>query len=109
MKPLLNFEALGAFVSLLYPPACAICSDAVPAGEYLCTECHDKTPRIVAPFCEKCSEPFAGAITASFSCANCAHQTLHFEAAVSAYQSKGVVRRLVHDFKYRSQIHLRHL
>ena len=33
---------------------------------------------------------------------------LHFDAAVAAYRSRGVVRKLVHDFKYRHQRYLRH-
>jgi ComF family protein len=28
---------------------------------------------------------------------------------VAAYRSRGIVRQLVHEFKYRNQIHLRHL
>jgi len=34
---------------------------------------------------------------------------LHFEAAVSAYRSRGVAREVVHRFKYGRQIHLRRL
>jgi competence protein ComFC len=34
---------------------------------------------------------------------------MHFEASVSAYRSRGVVREVVHSFKYSRQIHLRHL
>ncbi|MEO8439173.1 MAG: ComF family protein [Spartobacteria bacterium] len=34
---------------------------------------------------------------------------MHFDAAVSAYRSRGVVRQLVHDFKYGRKIHLRHV
>ena len=63
----------------------------------------------MAPFCEKCSEPFEGSITSAFTCANCAHRTLHFEAAVAAYRGRGVVRHIIHEFKYGRQIHLRHL
>jgi ComF family protein len=44
-----------------------------------------------------------------FTCANCAHRTIHFDAAVAAYRSRGIVRRIVLDFKYGKQIHLRHL
>jgi competence protein ComFC len=106
---LANLEPLRAIVSLLYPPTCAICSASVAAKEYLCDDCHAKAPRIVPPFCAKCSEPFAGAITDAFTCANCAHRTLHFDAAVAAYRSRGIVRRIVLDFKYGRQIHLRHL
>jgi ComF family protein len=41
-------------------------------------------------------------------CANCAHRTLHFEAAVAVYRSRGVVRKLLHEFKYGRQRHLKH-
>jgi ComF family protein len=100
---------LGALVSLFYPPVCTICAASVGSGEYLCAECHGKVTRIVAPFCSTCSEPFFGAITETFSCANCAHRKLYFESAVAAYRSRGIVRRVVHDFKYGDQFHLRHL
>jgi ComF family protein len=104
-----KFEGLGAIASLLYPPVCTICSAMVPPGEYLCQECDAKATRIAPPFCAKCSEPFEGAITGTFTCANCAHRTIHFDAAVAAYRGRGIVRRIIHDFKYGRQIHLRHL
>lgn len=100
---------LRALTSLFYPPVCTICSASVRPGEYLCEECDGKVTRIVAPFCQTCSEPFSGAITGPFVCANCAHRTLYFESAVAAFRSRGIVRRVVHDFKYGQQIYLRHL
>lgn len=108
MRPLAPLEPFRALVSLFYPSLCVVCSADVDVGEYLCGDCTSKTPRIKPPFCEKCSEPFASAFTESFSCANCAHRTLHFDAAVAAYQSRGIVRKLVHEFKYARQLHLRH-
>ncbi len=65
--------------------------------------------RIVAPFCQQCSEPFDGALTSSFTCANCAHREIHFDAAVAAYRGRGIVRHIIHEFKYARQVHLRHL
>jgi len=100
---------LEAAVSLLYPPVCTICGGNVRAGEYLCNQCEAKAVRIVAPFCQKCSEPFEGFITSEFTCANCAHRTIHFDAAVSAYRGRGMVREIIHEFKYGRQIHLRRL
>src|ERR1700740_2924805 len=100
---------LGGIASLLYPPTCTICSASVDAGAYLCQQCETKVTRIIPPFCAKCSEPFDGAITSSFACANCAHRTLHFKAAVSAYRARGIVRHVILNFKYGKQIHLRHL
>ena len=75
----------------------------------MCEECKRRAPRIVAPFCEKCCEPFAGAITGTFACGNCANQNLHFEAAVAGYRARGVVRRLIHEFKYHDRFYLRHV
>ncbi len=40
---------------------------------------------------------------------NCGDRELSFEFATAAYRSRGVVRDLVHQFKYRRQYHLRHL
>ncbi len=82
----------------------------MPVGfeAYLCEPCAAKAPRIKSPFCYTCSEPFDGAITETFSCANCAHRVLHFEAAVAVYRSRGVVRKLMHDFKYQHHLYLRH-
>src|SRR6202165_932512 len=109
MSVLANLNSLGAIASLFYPPVCTICSANVAPREYLCEECEAKIPRIVAPFCAKCSEPFEGAITGPFTCANCAHRTIYFDAAVSAYRSRGIVRRIILDFKYGRRLYLRHL
>src|SRR6266478_157438 len=95
--------------SLVYPPTCTICAGSVGPHDYLCADCETKLSRIVPPFCAKCSEPFDGAITTTFSCANCAHRALYFDAAVSAYRSRGIARHVILNFKYGRQIHLRHL
>jgi len=109
MIALRKFELLEAAVSLLYPPVCTLCGGKTRAGEYLCQRCEAKAMRIVAPFCQQCSEPFEGAISTVFTCANCAHRTIYFDAAVAAYRGRGIVRQIIHDFKYGRQIHLRHL
>ena len=109
MSTLAKFSRLRAISSLLYPPVCTICAAIVGSDDYLCAECEEKTTRIVPPFCGRCSEPFEGSITNEFTCANCAHRTIHFDAAVSAYRGRGVVREIIHEFKYGRQLHLRHL
>jgi ComF family protein len=109
MSALHKFDLLEAAVSLLYPPVCTICGGAVRAGAYLCPGCEAKAVRIIAPFCEKCSEPFEGSINDAFTCANCAHRTMHFDSAIAAYRGRGVVRDVIHEFKYGHQIHLRYI
>jgi competence protein ComFC len=102
-------DLLQAAISLLYPAACTICGKNVRVGEYLCDRCEATLIRIVAPFCETCSEPFEGSIDNAFTCANCAHRTIYFDSAVAAYRGRGIVRDVIHQFKYARQIHLRHL
>ena len=97
------FSALG---TLCFPPHCAKCHDATEAGVHLCADCACGTQRIVAPFCERCSQPFDGAITQTFTCSNCAGRKIHFECAVAPYRSVGVVRDFIHAFKYNHQLHL---
>jgi competence protein ComFC len=108
MRAVAKLDPLRALSSLFYPPLCVVCLSDVGGHEYLCESCRSRAPRITPPFCAKCSEPFSGAITQTFSCANCEHRTLHFDSAVAAYRSRGLVRKLVHEFKYRHQRHLRH-
>jgi competence protein ComFC len=104
----MRVNPLPVLASLFYPAACVVCSSEVERTEYLCENCRQRAPRITAPFCEKCSEPFTGAITQTFACANCEHRTLHFDSAVAVYRSRGLVRKLVHEFKYGHHRHLRH-
>ena len=99
-------KALSAAVSLFYPPLCAVCSVDVDPSEYLCDSCREKAPRIAPPFCDKCSEPFSGAVTERFTCANCSHRDLDFDSAVAVYRSRGIVQKLIHEFKYGHQHHL---
>src|SRR5262245_34210583 len=102
-------ELFQAAVSLLYPATCTICRKQVRAGEYLCDGCEAKIVRIVPPFCETCSEPFEGSINTAFSCATCLHRSIYFDSAFAAYRGRGIVRDVIHEFKYNRQIHLRHL
>ena len=55
-----------------------------------------------------CSLPFYGLIDGPFTCPNCAQRRWHFKCAVACYLSRGVVRDLVHQFKYQRAHHLRH-
>jgi competence protein ComFC len=100
-------SAAAAFSSLLYPPRCEYCAAEVAQSEYLCADCRQSARRIKPPFCERCSEPFDGAITDTFQCSNCADRHFHFTHAVACFRSRGVVREMVHRFKYGREFHLR--
>ena len=100
-------RAADAFLSLIYPPHCALCGSDTVAGKHLCDRCLEKAARIDAPFCRQCSQPFDGAIEGAFTCSNCEDRHYHFDCAVSCYRSTGIVRELVHRFKYDRCVYLR--
>jgi len=103
------FAAVGeTLLSLLYPPHCELCHAPTTPHVHLCGDCAKKLPRIEPPFCQKCSQPFDGAIDSEFTCANCGDREYHFECAVSRYRSRGPVREFIHRFKYERHFYLRH-
>jgi len=91
---------------LLAPPFCAGCRVRLVEG-YLCESCQRLPRRVHRPFCECCSHPFDGEIDATFRCPNCLDRTMHFECAAAAFQAVGLVRRLIHAFKYHHREYLR--
>ena len=100
-----------ALLDLVYPRRCEGCAEPLAFGReaearWLCDECLRALPRIVPPFCNVCGEPYDGAITESFRCANCEDLKLRFDFAVAAYRGDKLVRELVHRFKYNKQQHL---
>lgn len=105
--PPIATRAGDALLSLFFPPHCASCGADTGRGVHLCDECADKARAIIAPFCRRCSEPFDGAIDGEFECANCGDRELHFDCAVAPYLSRGVVRELIHRFKYDRERFLR--
>jgi competence protein ComFC len=100
---------LRTLVELLYPSNCVGCGFAQDAGVFLCDECLASFSRIRPPFCHCCSRPFEGLITGQFSCPNCEDRSWAFDCVVSIYQAKGVLRDLIHRFKYGGQYYLRRL
>jgi ComF family protein len=98
---------LGSLGTLLYPPHCATCKADTTPGVYVCETCLTDLDRLAAPMCARCSWPFDGAITEVFVCGDCEGREVHYECAVAAYRARGVVRELIHAFKYYGKLHLR--
>ncbi len=83
-------------LELFYPLHCEVCEKALFAKTRLCQECWDRMKPLTASFCERCSYP----LLKGGRCKNCADRELHFVAGVSAFQYEGLVRQLLHRFKY---------
>lgn len=101
---------LEAAAGLLYPAHCVVCGVALGRpGACLCAGCRRARARLTGPRCEVCGQPHGGALTSSYRCMNCGDLELSFEFSTAAYRSRGVVRELIHQFKYNRRMHLRHL
>lgn len=95
-------KALG----FIFPDVCQLCESAAAtsAEGYLCAACLREILPVTAPFCERCGLPFEGAITTTFTCANCAEVELHFRSARSAVQARGAALELIRRFKYQGAL-----
>jgi competence protein ComFC len=96
-------EWLDGALGLFYPATCQVCQQE-PAGArdgYVGTGCLCGLRFIEPPYCDRCGLPFAGDITSRFQCSNCHERTLHFQAARAAVVASGVVREVLHGYKYR--------
>lgn len=76
---------------------------------WLCRPCQTNLPLIEPPYCSFCGEPFPGDLTHDFRCWNCQDRHFAFDFATSGYRAEGLVRDLIHAFKYEKHYELRGL
>ena len=104
---ILNFftRAFTAAVDLFYPPRCVLC-DKTLAGEekHVCNECYDSLPLIKGPHCPKCSRPIRTRNGENQLCGVCRIQpNKNIEITVAASEYQGLMKRLIHLYKYERQ------
>jgi len=105
-------------LDLAFPPVCFGCKTLLPPSEerpemdvrqWLCATCIEELPAIEPPLCAVCGEPYDGALSQEFICWNCSGRKIAFDYAVSGYRAEGLVRHLIHEFKYGRRYELRGL
>lgn len=88
-----------ALLSLLFPAHCGACGcrlgDDEAAG-LLCRECRSKIIPMPEHLCHVCSHPMVGL----FQCPNCEDRHWHLSVITAACRHEGLVRELIHRFKY---------
>jgi competence protein ComFC len=96
-------EWLDGALGLFYPPVCQVCrQEAASACDgYVGLGCRRDVRWVQPPFCDHCGLPYEGAITTEFECSNCFEQVLHFSTARAVVVASGVVRDVLHGYKYR--------
>lgn len=96
------------FMNLLYPMRCYSCGKDLGAlDEYgVCEACVSRIKKNPAPYCRLCGRPME---KISCLCAECKKTAPHFDRAYSAYLYEGVLKELIHKFKYNGKIRLSRL
>jgi ComF family protein len=82
-------------VDFFFPRRCVGCGEI---GHFLCYRCQQKLPRLLKPFCRKCGKPeSSGGL-----CPTCWGQETAIDGIRSVFRFEGVVRRAIHELKYRN-------
>jgi len=96
------------FTDILFPKSCAVCRNHLKnAGlnSLVCQECWGKIKNNTPPFCTRCGRHLEN-ISRVKVCPRCQRTTLHFDRAFSPCRYEGVIKELIHKFKYQNKDYL---
>lgn len=93
-------------LEMFFPKSCPVCKSL--ASKTLCQNCtSDLVPLDEIDSCRKCGEPFSHIERHSGEeslCIRCINDEFHFDTARSVFIHKGIIKDLLHKFKYRKKI-----
>lgn len=78
---------------MLFPPHCLGCG---LEEDYLCLTCRRTLPRIMPPLCPRCGKP----LNLEDHCYTCQGWQPEFNGIRSPFLFEGVMRNVIHQFKY---------
>jgi ComF family protein len=95
---------------LIYPKICLICKrrlNNIPSiNGIICKHCWTEIKRNKPPFCHFCGRHLQKVNITKHICPACARQTLHFDRAFSPCIYEGIIKELIHEFKYKGKDYL---
>jgi len=94
---------------IAYPKICLGCKtklDAHLADEYICSRCRLKIKKNIPPFCHSCGRHLEKDNRNKSICPSCLRNRLRFDRAFSPCLYEGVLKELIHEFKYKGKTHL---
>jgi ComF family protein len=94
-------QTAGAALDLAFPRHCAGCERTVDRLHgHLCWECFRKIEWRGTGVCERCGLLLEARVTHAFTCHACQEHAPAFDRARSAGRFHGVLREILHQFKY---------
>ena len=96
-------------LDIVYPKTCAVCKKklkGIPSiDETVCAECWAKIKKNLPPFCNRCGRHLESAGFTKNICPDCLRKNLCFDRAFSPCKYDGVLKELIHEFKYKKKEH----
>ncbi|MFA4990117.1 MAG: ComF family protein [Candidatus Omnitrophota bacterium] len=94
---------------IAYPKICLGCKtklDEHLGDEYICSQCRLKIRKNTPPFCHSCGRHLEKDNLHKHICPACLRNKLRFDRAFSPCLYEGVLKELIHEFKYKGKTHL---
>jgi ComF family protein len=101
---------LNTLIDLIYPKICVVCKKPLKntgsQGKVICLECWSKIKMNVPPFCHCCGRHLEKKAFSKNICPQCLKAYYHFDRAFSPCIYEGVIKELIHEFKYKGKDHI---
>ena len=97
------------FKDLIYPNCCLACKNKIELNQgqnLVCANCLDKIERNLPPFCSTCGRHLDGEAIKQNICTGCKNTKFYFDKAFSPCIYTGIIKKLVHEFKYSGKDYL---
>jgi competence protein ComFC len=94
---------------LIYPNCCLVCKNKISSTnqrQLICTNCWDKIEQNLPPFCASCGRHLTPEAIEKNACPSCFRVNFYFDRAFSPCTYTGVVKKLIHEFKYSGKDYL---
>jgi ComF family protein len=101
---------INGLVDIVYPKTCVVCKiklkNISSIDNIICLDCWEKIKRNLPPFCHCCGRHLAANNFTKNICPACAKKKLHFDRAFSPCIYEGIIKELIHEFKYKGKDYL---
>ena len=106
--PSLLRRLAGEILCFIYPPTCAGCGEPISPAEPLqfCPNCRGAIDLVRGPSCPTCGVPLSPEAPGPYDCGACLGGLHRFDRARAAGTYRGLLREVIHRFKYDGHISL---
>lgn len=101
---------LKGLLDIVYPRTCLICKTSLKGissiDNIICSLCWAKIKKNPPPFCHSCGRHLDGKNSVKNICLKCVRRKTYFDRAFSPCLYEGVIKELIHEFKYNGKDYL---